>query len=64
MPDVFVSHGTAARLTELRMLGDHAFRDFRHVWNKVGTKPHRIWRASLALFRSSLSSRTRQADKQ
>jgi hypothetical protein len=44
---VAVSHRQLARLAQFLVPRDHAFGDFRYVWNGVGTKPHRIGRAGL-----------------
>jgi len=41
-------HGDATFRTDLSPLPTHARRDFRLVWNEIGTKPHRIGRAGLA----------------
>ena len=45
---VAMRHRQAASGAELGVLGVHACRDPRHVWDEFGTQPHRIGRASLA----------------
>jgi hypothetical protein len=49
-------HRQTASGAELGVLGVHACRDLRHIWDEFGAQPHRIGRASLAGLRAALGS--------
>src|SRR5271166_5908266 len=53
---VAMRHRQAASRTELAVLGVHASRDLRHVWDEFGAQPHRIGCASLAGLIAALGS--------
>jgi hypothetical protein len=53
---VLMGHCEAALCTELGPFHPHTHRYFRHVGDKIGTKPHRIARACLTGLVATLSS--------
>jgi len=53
---VAMRHRQAASGAELGVLGAHACRDLRHVWDEFGAQPHRIGRACLAGLIAALGS--------
>jgi hypothetical protein len=59
---VFMGHCDPAVRAELGVLRLHARRYFRHVWDKIGAKPHRIARARLAGLGATLSGGTAYSD--
>jgi hypothetical protein len=54
---VSVRHRGPAFWTQLCPLSHHAFRSLRHIRDEIGTKPHRIRRASLTSLGAALSGR-------
>ena len=49
-----VRHRGPAFWTRLCQLSHHAFRSLRHIRGEIGTKPHRIRRASLTSLGAAL----------
>jgi hypothetical protein len=60
---VAMGHRKATSCAKLGVLGVHACRDLRYVWDEFGAQPHRIGRASLAGLRAALGSGSVEGNK-